>query len=149
MVWPSPKKFRRLMPNEKRGLKPVTPAGRIERCGAAADASDFGAHADVHGIASGLLERVEDVLVGLVAVRVLDGGVDARENAEIVQPALAAVDLALRERVARAQADAVRHHVGLRALQASHQNVAHVHPLAGRHDKRRDSRDWRRPRART
>ena len=27
MVWPNPKKFRRLMPNEKRGLKPVTPAG--------------------------------------------------------------------------------------------------------------------------
>ena len=57
---------------------------RIERGGAAANASDFRAHADVHRISSGLFQRVKHVLGGLVAVGILDGRVDARKNAEVV-----------------------------------------------------------------
>src|SRR5271166_6308884 len=84
-------------------------ARRIERRGAAADISDLGAHADIHGIASGLLERVEDILVGLIAIRILNGCIHARKDPEIVQPALALVDLAGGKRIARRQADAVAH----------------------------------------
>ncbi len=43
------------MPNEKRGLKPVTPRGGIERGVAASDASDFRTHTNIHRIATGFL----------------------------------------------------------------------------------------------
>src|SRR5271157_5686071 len=67
--------------------------GSIQAIVAAADAAELGANADGQRIAAGFLHLVEDVFVVGRAVGVLNGGVDAGEDAQVVETALGLGDL--------------------------------------------------------
>ena len=62
-------------------------------------ANNLGAQTQIEVVPVCLLEIVEDVLVLRIAVGVLDGGVDPRENAEVGKLALNRADVDGRERV--------------------------------------------------
>ena len=89
----------------KLGLKPVRPAGRRETGGAGrAEARHLRAESQAQRIAVGFLEVVENVFMIGVAVGILDGRIDAREDSQIVE---ALLDLGLldgRKRIARRSA---------------------------------------------
>src|ERR1035441_4653408 len=73
--------------------------GSIQAIVAGADAAELGANADSQRIAAGFLQLGEDVLVVGRAIGGLNGGVDAGEDAQVVEAALGFRDFGGRERI--------------------------------------------------
>src|SRR5205085_173368 len=97
---------------------------------AAADAAELGAEADGGRIAARFFHIIENVLAVLFAIGILDGGVDAGEDAEAVQAALDIGQLGGGERVAGAESDVAVEEPGAGGAVTHDQHLADELPLS-------------------